>query len=99
MLKGLPNSSFTWDVCFADVQTLNEMVRREELDVAKVSCGVVPSIIDNYNILSCGGAIGYSCGPLLLGTSKNDCDLSQPVCCREKTQPPLYYFVSLQKKI
>lgn len=79
LLKGLPNSSFTWDVCFADVQTLNEMVRREELDVAKVSCGVVPSIIDNYNILSCGGAIGYSCGPLLLGTSKNDCDLSQPV--------------------
>lgn len=61
-------SSFDWDVTFADVQTLNEMARRGELDVAKVSCGVVPSVLNEYRVLSCGGAIGYSCGPLLLAS-------------------------------
>ena len=35
LVHGLENSPFEWDVHFADVQTLNEMVGRGELDVAK----------------------------------------------------------------
>lgn len=69
LIAGLPNSRIKWRVGFADVQTLNEMVRRSELDVAKVSCGVVPSIAKDYEVLSCGGAVGYSCGPLLLSSN------------------------------
>lgn len=79
LLKGLPGSSFSWDVCFADVQTLNEMVCSGELDVAKVSSGVYPLVSKNYEVLSCGGAVGYSCGPLLLGTSTSSCVLDQSV--------------------
>lgn len=68
LVHGLEKSPFEWDVHFADVQTLNEMVRRGELDVAKVSAQVYPKIEADYACLSCGGAIGYGCGPLLLSS-------------------------------
>jgi 1,4-dihydroxy-6-naphthoate synthase len=68
LIAGLENSPFEWLVTFADVQTLNEMVLRQELDVAKVSCGVLPLMDKGYQILSCGGAMGYGCGPLLLSS-------------------------------
>lgn len=71
LIAGLKDCPFEWDVTFADVQTLNEMVLRGELDVAKVSAQIYPQIRENYHCLSCGGAIGYGCGPLLL-SSKND---------------------------
>ena len=48
LVAGLENSPFEWDVHFADVQTLNEMVCRGELDVAKVSAQVYPKIREDY---------------------------------------------------
>ena len=51
---------------YHDVQTLNEMVMAGELDGAKVSCGVLPRVLDSYGLLRAGGAMGYGCGPLLL---------------------------------
>ena len=77
LVQGLEKSPFEWNVHFADVQTLNEMVRRGELDVAKVSAQVYPKIEAEYACLSCGGAIGYGCGPLLLSSVGN-------VFCPEK---------------
>lgn len=70
MVFGMEGSPFKWNVTFADVQTLNEMVLAGALDVAKVSCGVLPSIQENYRLLSCGGAMGFGCGPLLLSSQK-----------------------------
>jgi len=74
LVAGLENSPFEWDVHFADVQTLNEMVVRGELDVAKVSAQVFPKIRGNYRCLGCGGAIGYGCGPLLLSSRSSAFD-------------------------
>ena len=71
LIRGLEDSPFDWEVTFADVQTLNEMVMRGELDVAKISAQVYPSISENYRCLGCGGAIGYGCGPLLLSSESN----------------------------
>ena len=71
LVHGLDDSPFEWDVTYADVQTLNEKVMRGELDVAKISAQVYPSISDNYRCLGCGGAIGYGCGPLLLSSESN----------------------------
>ena len=68
LIRGLENSPFQWEVRFADVQTLNEMVRGGELDVAKVSAQVYPKVKNGYRCLECGGAIGYGCGPLLLSS-------------------------------
>ena len=79
LVQGLENSPFEWDVHFADVQTLNEMVRRGELDVAKVSAQVYPKIEAEYACLGCGGAIGYGCGPLLLSSVGNAFCPEKPV--------------------
>lgn len=71
LVRGLSGSPFHWDVVFADVQTLNEMVLGGKLDVAKISCGVLPFVERDYQLLSCGGAMGYGCGPLLLSCSRD----------------------------
>ena len=68
LIAGIKDSPFEWDVHYADVQTLNEMVMAGELDVAKVSAQIYPEIKENYHVLGCGGAIGYGCGPLLLSS-------------------------------
>lgn len=68
LISGLKNSPFKWQVHFADVQTLNEMIRKGCLDVAKISAQVYPKIKSEYECLNCGGAIGYGCGPLLLSS-------------------------------
>lgn len=54
---------------FFDVQNLNESAQRGEFDVVKVSCGNLPYLTKEYEILSCGGAMGFGCGPLLLSSS------------------------------
>ncbi len=94
LVHGLENSPFEWDVHFADVQTLNEMVRRGELDVAKVSAQVYPKVDRNYRCLSCGGAIGYGCGPLLLSSESSAFDPGRPVTLpgAETTAALLYRF-------
>ena len=77
LVAGLKDSPFEWNVHFADVQTLNEMVMRGELDVAKVSAQVYPKIRKDYVCLGCGGAIGYGCGPLLLSSMSGAFDPAQ----------------------
>ena len=77
LVAGLEKSPFEWKVHFADVQTLNEMVIRGELDVAKVSAQVFPQVRHNYICLGCGGAIGYGCGPLLLSSGSASFDPSR----------------------
>ena len=77
LVAGLKDSPFEWDVHFADVQTLNEMVMRGELDVAKVSAQVYPKVRKGYVCLGCGGAIWYGCGPLLLSSMSGAFDPAQ----------------------
>jgi len=50
----------------ADVQELNEAACAHQLDVAKISMAAYPRIHDAYRLLSCGGALGRGCGPLLV---------------------------------
>lgn len=59
---------------FLDVQNLNEAAQRGEFDVVKVSCGNLPYLTQEYEILSCGGAMGFGCGPLLLSSSQTPFD-------------------------
>ena len=94
LIAGLENSPFEWKVHFADVQTLNEMVSRGELDVAKVSAQVYPKIDRNYCCLACGGAIGYGCGPLLLSSESGEFNPEKPVTLpgKDTTAALLYRF-------
>ncbi|MFC4494509.1 1,4-dihydroxy-6-naphthoate synthase [Streptomyces ovatisporus] len=54
------------DVTFADIDVTNGMAQRGELDVLKISYGVLPWVLDEYALLPCGGALGRGCGPLVL---------------------------------
>ncbi len=62
--KDLP---FRLRAVIADVEQLNRMVLRGELDVSKVSFGLAARVADRYLILESGSALGRGCGPLVLG--------------------------------
>ncbi|WP_199836163.1 1,4-dihydroxy-6-naphthoate synthase [Streptomyces sp. TP-A0356] len=54
------------EVTLADIDITNGLAERGELDVLKVSYGVLPYILGAYTLLPCGGAVGRGCGPLVL---------------------------------
>ena len=58
------------EVFLEDVQTLNQWALAGKLDITKVSYGVLPGILHNYNLLDAGGALGKGVGPLLISRSQ-----------------------------
>jgi 1,4-dihydroxy-6-naphthoate synthase len=55
-----------FDVTYADVDVTNGATERGEFDIAKVSYAALPWLLDQYDLLPCGGALGRGCGPLLV---------------------------------
>ncbi len=53
-----------------DVETLNRLVLAGELDVSKISYGLLGFVRDDYVLLRSGGALGRGCGPLLVAREK-----------------------------
>lgn len=51
-----------------DVETLNQLALRGELDVSKVSYHALGHIRDDYALLRAGSALGRGCGPLLVAS-------------------------------
>ena len=49
-----------------DVQTLNEWAIQGKLPITKLSYGVLPLVLNNYNLLDSGSALGRGVGPLLI---------------------------------
>ncbi len=67
-----------FDVLLEDVQTLNTWAIEGKADISKISYGVLPLVVKNYNVLNSGGALGLGVGPLLI--TKNPVqDLSQEI--------------------
>lgn len=60
----LPDSAISID--YQDVETLNGRAQRGELDIVKISYANFARIAGAFELLSCGGALGRGCGPLLL---------------------------------
>ena len=58
----------------SDVEELNNMAFRQELDITKLSFHAFAWISDKYIILDSGSALGKNNGPLLLGNEKVDAD-------------------------
>lgn len=56
------------DVCevLEDIETLNGMASRSELDVVKVSFHALGHFRSDYCLLHAGGALGRGCGPLVV---------------------------------
>src|SRR3990172_9494551 len=53
-----------------DVETLNRMARRSELDVSKVSFNAFGHLREDYCLLHSGSALGRGCGPLIVAKKK-----------------------------
>ncbi len=55
-----------------DVETLNQLALKGELDVSKVSYHALGHIRDEYALLRSGSALGRGCGPLLVAADRID---------------------------
>jgi 1,4-dihydroxy-6-naphthoate synthase len=53
-------------VSYADIDITNTATERGEYDIAKVSYAALPWLLDRYQLLPAGGALGRGCGPLVL---------------------------------
>lgn len=64
--RKIDTQDLEFEPVLADVQTLNEWALEGRLDVTKISYGVLPLLLEHYQVLSSGGALGKGVGPLLI---------------------------------
>jgi 1,4-dihydroxy-6-naphthoate synthase len=69
LVHGLVVGTPSFDVTFADVDVTNGAAERGEFDLVKVSYAALPWLLDQYELLPCGGALGRGNGPLVLARS------------------------------
>ncbi len=62
----IDTGGLTFDVCFDDVETLNQKAFRGELDVTKLSFHALAYVSNHYALLDAGSALGFGVGPLLI---------------------------------
>ena len=70
LVHGLVDGAPPVDVTYADVDITNTAALTGEYDIAKVSYGALPWLLDQYHLLPSGGALGRGCGPLLLSNGR-----------------------------
>lgn len=58
-----------FDFYIDDVEVLNHIAVKREVDISKVSCHAFYYLQDDYQFLRSGGAFGRKCGPLLVQKS------------------------------
>ncbi|HEX6872391.1 MAG TPA: MqnA/MqnD/SBP family protein, partial [Micromonosporaceae bacterium] len=77
LVHGLVPGAPGVEVSYADVDVTNTAAQRggladprtgqvRALDLVKVSYAALPWLLDTYELLPCGGALGRGCGPLVL---------------------------------
>ena len=82
--KKIDTEDFEFQTVLEDVQTLNQWALQDKLDISKISYGVLPLVLSNYNLLDSGGALGKGVGPLLIAKKEislsniNDCIIAVP---------------------
>lgn len=64
--KKIDTGNFEFEVQLEDVQTLNQWAINSQLDISKISYGVLPLVLNEYILLNSGGALGKGVGPLLI---------------------------------
>jgi 5,8-dihydroxy-2-naphthoate synthase len=72
--KKIDTGDFHFNVRLEDVETLNNLSKKEALDFTKISYGVLPLIIEKYIVMNSGSALGKGVGPLLISQKPVDFD-------------------------
>lgn len=62
----IDTEGLNFNIYLEDVQTLNEWALQSKLDFSKISYGALPLVLNEYIVLSSGGALGKGVGPLLI---------------------------------
>jgi len=83
------------DVAFADIDVCNRTAR--SYDVVKVSYAALPTLLDDYALLPCGGALGHGVGPLVLARTP-DQSLEGAVIAVPGEQTTAYLLLRLWRK-
>src|SRR6202042_3368128 len=82
--KKIDTEGLDFQVVLEDVETLNQWAMQGKLDISKISYGVLPLILNRYELLDAGGALGKGVGPLLISrkrvplTGIEDCRIAIP---------------------
>ncbi|WP_141500638.1 1,4-dihydroxy-6-naphthoate synthase [Paenibacillus luteus] len=64
---GLIPGAPTLDVTYADIDITNNWAAKSKgPEIMKISYAALPWVLEDYKLLSCGGALGRGCGPLVL---------------------------------
>jgi 1,4-dihydroxy-6-naphthoate synthase len=71
--KKITDHDLSYNEILQDVETLNQMAGRSELDITKASFHAYGLLRDQYCLLRSGGALGKGCGPLVV--SREDYDM------------------------
>jgi 1,4-dihydroxy-6-naphthoate synthase len=66
LTHGLVPGAPEFAVTYADVDVTNTTALDGAYDLVKVSYAALPWLLDRYQLLPCGGALGRGCGPLVL---------------------------------
>ncbi len=64
--KKIDTGDLQFEPVLEDVQTLNQWAREAKLDVTKLSYAVLPLVLQHYQVLNSGSALGKGVGPLLI---------------------------------
>ena len=82
--KKIDTEGLDFEVLLEDVETLNQWAMQGKLDISKISYGVLPLILNRYELLDAGGALGKGVGPLLISRKRvplsgiEDCRIAIP---------------------
>ena len=66
---------YEFEFILEDVQTLNELALKGDIDIIKISYAHYFNVMNDYILLRCGSALGKGVGPLLI--AKSDIPLSE----------------------
>lgn len=64
--KRIDTEDLSYEVNMADIFHLNQLAIAGEPDVVKISYNTYGLVMDNYELLDAGSALGHNCGPLLI---------------------------------
>ncbi len=67
--KKIDTEGLDFKFVMEDVETLNQWALQGKLNISKISYGVLPLVLDGYDLLDPGGALGKGVGPLLISKS------------------------------
>jgi 1,4-dihydroxy-6-naphthoate synthase len=66
LVHGLVPSPSPVEISYDDIDVLNHRAEQAGPDLVKVSFGAVPWLLEDYQLLPSGGALGRGCGPLVV---------------------------------